>query len=116
MIVKEYCRYIRSYSELEGLQLAHTLSYSARRTEQGIVMELKLEQGGNCFISRVLCPQENFPRAMRLTKYLCENGIGPGQWLEVLEDLHQPFRPLGVPETAQTVQIAEPRGQFVAFV
>ena len=26
MMSKEYCRYIRTYSELEGLQHAHTLS------------------------------------------------------------------------------------------
>ena len=28
MIVKESCQYVRSYSELEGLQHAHTLYYS----------------------------------------------------------------------------------------
>ena len=39
MIVKESCRYVRSYSELEGLQRAHTLCYSARRAETGIVQE-----------------------------------------------------------------------------
>ena len=27
MMSKEYCRYIRTYSELEGLQHAHTLRY-----------------------------------------------------------------------------------------
>lgn len=48
MIVKESCRYVRSYSELEGLQQAHTLCYSARRTETGIVLELALEEGGAC--------------------------------------------------------------------
>ena len=39
MIVKEFCQYVRSYSELEGLQHAHTLYYSARRIEMGIVLE-----------------------------------------------------------------------------
>lgn len=116
MIVKEYCRYIRSYSELEGLQLAHTLCYSARRTEAGIVLELTLEQGGSRFVSRVLSPTGNFPRAMRLMKYLCENGIGPGQWLDVLDDLHQPFCPIADPETAQTAQNADSGNRFVAFV
>ena len=116
MIVKEYCRYIRSYSELEGLQLAHTLCYSARRTESGIVLELKLEQGGSSYASRVLCPAENFPRAMRLMKYLCENGIGPGQWLDVLNDLHQPYQPFPAPEVAPMPKIAESRPRFVAFV
>ena len=76
MIVKESCRYVRSYSELEGLQRAHTLFYSARRTETGIVLELALEEGGVRSAHRVLCPSENFPRAMRLMKYLYENGVG----------------------------------------
>lgn len=46
MIVKEFCQYVRSYSELEGLQHAHTLYYSARRIEMGIVLELAQEQSG----------------------------------------------------------------------
>ena len=86
MIVKESCRYVRSYSELEGLQRAHTLCYSARRTETGIVLELALEEGGVRSAHRVLCPSENFPRAMRLMKYLYENGVGAEQWLDVLRD------------------------------
>ena len=76
MIVKESCRYVRSYSELEGLQRAHTLCYSARRTETGIVLELALEEGGVRSAHRVLCPSENFPRAMRLMKYLYERRRG----------------------------------------
>ena len=79
MIVKESCRYVRSYSELEGLQRAHTLCYSARRTETGIVLELALEEGGVRSAHRALCPSENFPRAMRLMKYLYENGVGAEQ-------------------------------------
>ena len=75
MIVKEFCQYVRSYSELEGLQHAHTLYYSARRIEMGIVLELAQEQSGSCTVSRVLCPAGNFPQAMRVMRYLCENGI-----------------------------------------
>ena len=30
MTGKEYCRYIRTYSELEGLQRAHTVVYCAQ--------------------------------------------------------------------------------------
>ena len=56
MIVKEFCQYVRSYSELEGLQHAHTLYYSARRIEMGIVLELAQEQSGSCTVSRVLWP------------------------------------------------------------
>ena len=101
MIVKESCRYVRSYSELEGLQRAHTLCYSARRTETGIVLELA---------------PENFPRAMRLMKYLYENGVGAEQWLDVLSDNGQQFVKLPTLKTTQTAQIAEPGCRFVAFV
>lgn len=116
MIVKEYCRYVRSYSELEGLQLAHTLCYSARRTEQGIVLELAVEQSGSRTVCRVLYLSESFPKAMRLMKYLCENGVEPGQWLSVLEDLHQPFRPLTAPDAPKTISLAKKPERFVAFV
>lgn len=104
---KEYCCYTRTYSEIEGLQLAHTLTYSARRTETGIVLELKIEQGANGCASRVLCTEECFGRVMALMRYLCENGIGPGQWLDVLEDHRLQFRPLGVQKTAQFVSFAD---------
>lgn len=116
MIVKESCQYVRSYSELEGLQHAHTLYYSARRIEMGIVLELAQEQSGSCTVSRVLCPAGNFPRAMRVMRYLCENGIGPGQWLEILDDLHQPFCLLTPPDTVQTPQNADLEKRFVVIV
>ena len=82
MIVKEFCQYVRSYSELEGLQHAHTLYYSARRTEMGIVLELAQEQSGSCTVSRVLCPAGNFPQAMRVMRYLCDGANAPkcGSW------------------------------------
>ena len=44
MMSKEYCRYIRTYSELEGLQHAHTLVYCGAAAAQGVVMELRQEQ------------------------------------------------------------------------
>ena len=46
MMSKEYCRYIRTYSELEGLQHAHTLVYCGAAAAQGVVMELRQEQDG----------------------------------------------------------------------
>ena len=116
MIVKESCRYVRSYSELEGLQRAHTLCYSARRTETGIVLELALEEGGVRSAYRALSPSENFPRAMRLMKYLYENGVGAEQWLDVLSDYGQQFVKLPTLKTTQTAQIAELGCRFVAFV
>ena len=49
MNTREYCCYTRPYSEIEGLQLAHTLLYSASAQPEGIVLELRVQQGGgNC--------------------------------------------------------------------
>ena len=55
-------------------------------------------------------------RAMRLMKYLYENGVGAEQWLDVLSDYGQQFVKLPTLKTTQTAQIAEPGGRFVAFV
>lgn len=107
MKTKESCCYTRTYSDIEGLQLAHTLTYSASRTETGIVLELKMEMGTSGCVSRVLCTQTGFCRAMALMQYLCENGIGPGQWLDVLADHQLEFRPLGMQKTAQFVSFAD---------
>ena len=88
----ECCRYIRTYSELEGLQHACTLVYCAAATPQGVLAQLRREQGGKVRSSTVLAPADSFGRVMRLLRYLCENGVGPEQWLEVLEDVHQPYQ------------------------
>ena len=109
MMSKEYCRYIRTYSELEGLQHAHTLVYCGAAAAQGVVMELRQEQDGRVRRSAVLL-QDSFARAMQLLRYLCENGVGPEQWLEVLEDVHQPYRLL--PEAQQPADIHPESGCF----
>lgn len=68
MMSKEYCRYIRTYSELEGLQHAHTLVYCG-----------------------AAAAQDSFARAMQLLRYLCENSVGLEQWLDVLDDAGQSY-------------------------
>ena len=90
MMSKEYCRYIRTYSELEGLQHAHTLVYCGAAAAQGAVMELRQEQNGRVRRSAVLL-QDSFARAMQLLRYLCENSIGLEQWLDVLDDAGQSY-------------------------
>ena len=35
---------------------------------------------------QVICPVGDFGRLMSLMRYLCENGVGLGHWLEVLDD------------------------------
>ena len=98
-------RRIRTYSELEGLQHACTLVYCAASTPQGVLAQLRREQGGKVRSSTVLAPADSFGRVMRLLRYLCENGVGPEQWLEVLEDVHQPYQLLDTSKNA--INIAE---------
>ena len=62
----ECCRYIRTYSELEGLQHACTLVYCAATTPQGVLAQLRREQGGKVRSSTVLAPADSFGRVMRL--------------------------------------------------
>ena len=105
MTGKEYCRYIRTYSELEGLQRAHTVVYCAQTVPGGVLAQLRWEQAGRVQCSTVLAPQGSFARMMQIMRYLCENSIGPEQWLEVLEDVHQPYQLLDTSKNA--INIAE---------
>ena len=104
MTGKEYCRYIRSYSELEGLQRAHTLLYCAATVPQGVLAEVRWEQRGFVRRSRVLTPPGSFARVMQLLRYLCENSIGLEQWLDVLDDARQPYQRLEEDEDADVLQ------------
>lgn len=61
MNTREYCCYTRPYSEIEGLQLAHTLLYSASAQPEGIVLELRVQQGGHQpggLPGRQFCPRD----------------------------------------------------------
>ena len=102
MTGKEYCRYIRTYSELEGLQRAHTVLYCAQTTSQGVLVQLRREQGGRVQCSTILTPQGSFARMMQLLRYLCENSIGPELWLEVLDDARQPYQLLDEDAAGET--------------
>lgn len=112
MKAKEYCCYTHPYSEIEGLQRAHALTYSAGTAPNGVLLELRLEQDGICRVDRLLCPAGSFGRVMPLLRYLCENGVGPGQWRDILDDVGQPYQPLAAGPMSQN---AENAGQFVAF-
>ena len=103
MTGKEYCRYIRTYSELEGLQRAHTVVYCAQTVPGGVLAQLRWEQAGRVQCSTALAPQGSFARMMQLLRYLCENSIGPEQWLEVLEDVHQPYQLLDTSKNAMNI-------------
>ena len=75
MTGKEYCRYIRTYSELEGLQRAYTVVYCAQTVPGGVLAQLRWEQAGRVQCSTVLAPQGSFARMMQLLRYLCENSL-----------------------------------------
>ena len=66
MTNRECCRYIRTYSELEGLQHAYTLVYCAAATPQGVLAQLRREQDGKVRSSAVLAPADSFGRVMQL--------------------------------------------------
>ena len=68
MTGKEYCRYIRTYSELEGLQRAHTVVYCAQTVPGGVLAQLRWEQAGRVQCSTVLAPQGSFARLLPETQ------------------------------------------------
>ena len=110
MTGKEYCRYIRTNSELEGLKRAHPDVYCAQTVSGGVLAQLRWEPAGRVQCSTVMAPQGSFARLMQIMRYLCEISIGPEQLLEVLEDVHQPFRLL--PEAQQSADIHPESGCF----
>lgn len=116
MGLREYCRYVHSYSELEGLQQAHTVGYSASRSQGGVLLEVWCRQEGRLARGQAFWPGGEFRRTMLVMRYLCENGVGLEQWLEVLDDLgvpHQPVDAAGIP--AKTRESTESSARFVSF-
>ena len=93
-----------------GAAAGHTVVYCAQTVPGGVLAQLRWEQAGRVQCSTVLAPQGSFARMMQLLRYLCENSIGPEQWLEVLEDVHQPYRLL--PEAQQPADIHPESGCF----
>ncbi len=108
MFTREYCRYIRTYSELDGLQHAHTFIYCASAPPQDALLELRSEQGGRV-ARRTALARCSFARAMQLMRYLCENGVEPEQWLEVLAAAGEVSQPLQTP--AADPQLAADAGE-----
>jgi hypothetical protein len=112
MVAKEYCCYTRPYSSIEGFQLAHTLYYSASVEEEGVVLAVRQQQGEECVTEQVICPVGDFGRLMSLMRYLCENGVGLGHWLDVLDDAGQVYWPC---TAANGQQEGGKPARFVAF-
>ncbi len=114
MGLREYCRYVHTYSELEGLQRARTVWYSASREQEGILLEVRCRQGAKTALRQVVWPGGAFRRAMLVMRYLCENGVGLEQWLEVLDDLGMQYLP--VDEAENPAKIRESAGKSARFV
>ena len=77
---------------------------AAARLHAGVLRRFHPAGGaGRVRSSTVLAPADSFGRIMRLLRYLCENGVGPEQWLEVLEDVHQPYQLLDTSKNAMNI-------------
>ena len=112
MVAKEYCCYTRPYSNIEGYQRAYTLCYYASLEEEGVVLAVQRQQGGECTTEQVICPTGDFGRLMPLMRYLCENGVGLSHWTEVLDDAGVTYWPCMAAEGGR--QSGKPT-RFVAF-
>lgn len=112
MVAKEYCCYTRPYSNIEGYQRAYTLCYYASLEKEGVVLAVQRQQGGECTTEQVICPTGDFGRLMPLMRYLCENGVGLGHWMEVLDDAGVIYWPCMAAEGGR--QSGKPT-RFVAF-
>ena len=63
-------------------------------------------------VEQVICPVGDFGRLMSLMRYLCENGVGLGHWLDVLDDAGQVYWPC---TAANGQQESGKPARFVAF-
>ena len=116
MVAKEYCCYTRPYSSIEGFQIAHTLYYSASVEEEGVVLAVRRQQGEECVTEQVICPVGDFGRLMSLMRYLCENGVGLGHWLDVLDDAGQVYWPCTAANGQQGLDILEKEAQSISAI
>ena len=68
--------------------------------------------GSAAATEQVICPTGDFGRLMPLMRYLCENGVGLGHWMEVLDDAGVTYWPCMAAEGGR--QSGKPT-RFVAF-
>ena len=77
-----------------------------------VVLAVRRQQGEECVTEQVICPVGDFGRLMSLMRYLCENGVGLGHWLDVLDDAGQVYWPC---TAANGQQESGKPARFVAF-
>ena len=77
---------IRQFSAIDGLQQAYTLVYSMD-TDAGNGCRLTLCRTGSsqCIDSQYIAAAPEF--CYRILRYLCENGVQPEIWQDVVEEL-----------------------------
>lgn len=77
---------IRQFSAIDGLQKAYTLVYSLDADdEKGCLLTLCRTGSGPCVESRYVAAAPEF--CYRLLRYLCENGVQPEIWQDVVAEL-----------------------------
>ena len=98
MNTREYCCYTRPYSEIEGLQLAHTLLLQCQCTAGGHCTgaacpagRRELHQPGG-LPGRQFCPRD------AADAVLMRERDRPRAVAGCIDDLHQPYRPLAAVE------------------
>ena len=77
---------IRQFSAIDGLQKAYTLVYSMDADdESGCRLTLCRTGDRQCMESRYIAAAPEF--GYRILRYLCENGVQPEIWQDVVEEL-----------------------------
>lgn len=92
MKIVEPCRYTRTYSEIQGLQIGRTLTYSVSHGDNGPLFLLEQKTADNVSTEACICPSVSLTDALSLLRYLYENSFGLGCWLDLLDDLNIAYR------------------------
>ncbi len=77
---------VRQFSAIDGLQKAYTLVYSMDADdENGCRLTLCRTGSSQCMESQYVAATPEF--CYRILRYLCENGVQPEIWQDVVEEL-----------------------------
>ena len=83
---RTYSPMIRQFSAIDGLQKAYTLVYSMDADdESGCRLTLCRTGDRQCMESRYIAAAPEC--GYRILRYLCENGVQPDIWQDVVEEL-----------------------------
>lgn len=77
----------RKYSEINGLQKEHYITYCITTNESGIIISVTSDFSGNSATEKCLFPNLSFKKAQDIATLLSENGYGIDNWLDIFEDL-----------------------------